>query len=87
VLIAEMIELSVEPAHGEHPAAGPRHVALLDEHAPFRHVMERVNRVLMGGASDPRARVRRRSSQAPSQVPSSTRSSWSSTTRPCAPSC
>ena len=29
----------------------------LEEHGRFRRVMERVNRVLMGGASDPRARV------------------------------
>jgi hypothetical protein len=29
----------------------------LEEHAPFRRVMERVNRVLLGGAADPGARV------------------------------
>ena len=29
----------------------------LREHEPFRDVIERVNRVLMGGASDPRATV------------------------------
>ena len=29
----------------------------LENHAPFRHVMARVNRLLMGGASHPRARV------------------------------
>jgi hypothetical protein len=29
----------------------------LQEHEPFRLVMERVNRVLMGGTSDPRAAV------------------------------
>ena len=35
----------------------PVMLRFLEEHAPFRRVMERVNRVLMGGASDPRARV------------------------------
>ena len=29
----------------------------LEEHEPFRKVMERVNRVVMGGASTPRSRV------------------------------
>jgi hypothetical protein len=29
----------------------------LEEHEPFRRVMERVNRLLMGGASDARGRV------------------------------
>ena len=58
VLIARMIDLAVE-ARG---MAGvlqrdPVMLRFLEEHEPFRHVMERVNRVLMGGASDPRARV------------------------------
>ena len=35
----------------------PVMLRFLEEHEPFRRVMERVNRVLMGGASDPRARV------------------------------
>jgi hypothetical protein len=35
----------------------PVMLRFLDEHAPFRRVMTRVNRVLMGGASDPHARV------------------------------
>ena len=34
-----------------------RMLRFLEEHPPFRRVMERVNRVLMGGAADPRARV------------------------------
>ena len=58
VLIAQMIDLAVE-ARG---MAGvlqrdPVMLRFLEENEPFRHVMERVNRVLMGGASDPRARV------------------------------
>ena len=35
----------------------PVMLRFLEEHAPFRRVMERVNRVLMGGAADPGARV------------------------------
>ena len=35
----------------------PVMLRFLEEHAPFRRVMERVNRLLMGGASDARARV------------------------------
>jgi AcrR family transcriptional regulator len=59
VLIARMIDLAVE-ARG---MAGvlqrdPVMLRFLEEHEPFRHVMERVNRVLMGGVSDPRARIR-----------------------------
>jgi AcrR family transcriptional regulator len=58
VLIAAMIDLAVE----RRSMAGvlqrdPVMLRFLEEHEPFRRVMERVNRVLMGGASDPRARV------------------------------
>ena len=58
VLIAKMIDLAVERRR----MAGilqrdPVMLRFLDEHGPFRRVMERVNRLLMGGASDPRARV------------------------------
>jgi AcrR family transcriptional regulator len=58
VLIAAMIDLAVE----QRRMAGilqrdPVMLRFLEEHAPFRRVMERVNRVLMGGDSDPRARV------------------------------
>ena len=35
----------------------PVMLRFLEEHEPFRRVMDRVNRLLMGGASDPRARV------------------------------
>lgn len=57
-LVAGMIDLAVERRR----MAGllqrdPVMVRFLDEHRPFRHVMERVNRVLMGGASTHRARV------------------------------
>ena len=58
VLIAGMIELAVE----QRRMAGvlqrdPVMLRFLQEHEPFRHVMERVNRLLMGGASHPQARV------------------------------
>lgn len=59
VLIARMIDLAVERRH----MAGilqrdPVMLRFLEEHAPFRKVMERVNRLVMGGASSPRTRVR-----------------------------
>jgi len=58
VLVAGMIDLAVEQRH----MAGilqqdPVMLRFLREHAPFRRVIERVNRVLMGGASDARAAV------------------------------
>jgi AcrR family transcriptional regulator len=58
VLIARMIDLAV----ARRRMAGilqrdPVMLRFLEEHRPFRRVMERVNRVLMGGASDARARV------------------------------
>jgi AcrR family transcriptional regulator len=58
VLIAQMIDLAVE----RRSWAGvlqrdPIMLRFLEEHEPFRRVMGRVNRVLMGGASNARARV------------------------------
>jgi AcrR family transcriptional regulator len=58
VLIARMIDLAVERRR----MAGilqrdPVMLRFLEEHEPFRKVMERVNRVVMGGASTPRARI------------------------------
>src|SRR5262245_47589341 len=58
VLVAGMIDLACEQRH----MAGilqqdPVMLRFLREHAPFRRVIERVNRVLMGGASDARAAV------------------------------
>jgi AcrR family transcriptional regulator len=58
VLLSEMTDLAVE----QRRMAGvlqrdPVMLRFLEEHAPFRRVMERVNRVLMGGAADPRGRV------------------------------
>jgi AcrR family transcriptional regulator len=58
VLVEAMIDLAVERRR----MAGilqrdPVMLRFLDEHQPFRHVMERVNRVLMGGRSDARERV------------------------------
>jgi hypothetical protein len=35
----------------------PVMLRFLQEHEPFRRVMERINRLLMGGVFDPRARV------------------------------
>jgi AcrR family transcriptional regulator len=58
VLITGMIDLAVERRR----MAGvlqrdPVMLRFLENHAPFRHVMTRVNRLLMGGASRPPARV------------------------------
>jgi AcrR family transcriptional regulator len=58
VLITGMIDLAVERRR----MAGilqrdPVMLRFLAEHEPFRHVMERVNRVLMGGVSGPGARA------------------------------
>jgi AcrR family transcriptional regulator len=58
VLVAGMIDLAVEQRH----MAGilqqdPVMLRFLQEHEPFRRVIERVNHVLMGGASNPRATV------------------------------
>jgi len=58
VLIAHMIDLAVERRHmASVLQRDPIMLRFLEEHPPFRRVMERVNRVLMGGAADPRARV------------------------------
>ena len=57
-LIAEMIDLAVERRRmASVLQRDPVMLRFLQEHEPFRRVMERVNRVLMGGASDARARV------------------------------
>jgi AcrR family transcriptional regulator len=58
VLVAGMIDLAV----AQRRMAGilqqdPVMLRFLREHRPFRRVIDRVNRVLMGGASDPRAAV------------------------------
>ena len=58
VLITEMINLAVERRR----MAGflqrdPVMLRFLENHAPFRRVMVRVNRLLMGDATHPRARV------------------------------
>lgn len=59
VLVAGMVELAVERRRW----AGilqrdPVMLRCLEDHEPFRRVMERLNRILMGGATDPQARVR-----------------------------
>lgn len=58
VLVEGMIDLAVE----QRSMAGilqrdPVMLRFLDEHAPFRRVMARVNKTLMAGASDSAARV------------------------------
>jgi AcrR family transcriptional regulator len=58
VLIGKMIDLAVERRRvASVLQRDPIMLRFLDEHEPFRQVMVRVNRVLMGGASDPGARV------------------------------
>jgi AcrR family transcriptional regulator len=57
-LIAEMIDLAVEQRRWTSILQqDPVMLRFLQEHAPFRRVMGRLNRLLMGGESDPRARV------------------------------
>jgi AcrR family transcriptional regulator len=57
-LIAEMIELAVEQRRwASILQQDPVMLRFLREHAPFRRVMQRLNRLLMGGQSDARARV------------------------------
>jgi AcrR family transcriptional regulator len=58
VLIGRMIDLAVERRRmASILQRDPVMLRFLNEHGPFRRVMERVNRLLMGRASDPRARV------------------------------
>jgi len=58
VLIAEMTDLAVERRRmASVLQRDPIMLRFLEEHEPFRRVMERVNRLLMGGASDARGRV------------------------------
>jgi AcrR family transcriptional regulator len=58
VLIERMIDLAVERRRSASVLQrDPVMLRFLDEHGPFRRVMVRINRVLMGGASDPGARV------------------------------
>src|SRR5512134_2620071 len=54
VLTVEMIGLAVERRRmASILQRDPVMLRFLEEHEPFRHVMARVNRLLMGGASDP----------------------------------
>lgn len=58
VLITEMIDLAVERRRTASVLQrDPIMLRFLEHHPPFRHVMARVNRLLMGGASHPGARV------------------------------
>jgi AcrR family transcriptional regulator len=57
-LVERMIDLAVERRRmASVLQRDPVMLRFLEEHPPFRRVMARVNRVLMGGASDARARV------------------------------
>jgi AcrR family transcriptional regulator len=58
VLVAKMIDLAVARRRmASLLQRDPVMLRFLEKHGPFRRVMERVNRLLMGGAADPRARV------------------------------
>ena len=58
VLIARMIDLAVETrGMASILQRDPVMLRFLDEHEPFRRVMQRVNRLLMGGVAAPRGRV------------------------------
>jgi AcrR family transcriptional regulator len=58
VLVVQMIDLAVERRRmASVLQRDPVMLRFLEEHEPFRRVMARVNRVLMGGASHPQARV------------------------------
>jgi AcrR family transcriptional regulator len=58
VLVAQMIDLAVERRRWASVLQrDPVMLRFLEENEPFRRVMERVNRLLMGGAPEPRARV------------------------------
>jgi AcrR family transcriptional regulator len=58
LLVARMVDLAVDSRRmATVLQRDPVMLRFLDRHAPFRRVMQRVNRVLMGGAADPRARV------------------------------
>lgn len=58
VLVDQMIGLAVETrGMASVLQQDPVMLRFLQEHAPFRRVMERVNRVLMGGVADAGARV------------------------------
>jgi AcrR family transcriptional regulator len=58
LLIAGMIDLAVEQRRmASILQRDPVMLRFLGEHEPFRHVMQRVNRLLMGDTADPRARV------------------------------
>jgi AcrR family transcriptional regulator len=59
VLVAGMVDLAVEQRRWTGILQrDPAMLRCLEEHARFRRVMERLNRILMGNATDPSARVR-----------------------------
>ena len=59
VLVAEMVALAVDQRRlASILQRDPVMLRFLEEHEPFRHVMERLNRLLMSGAPEERGRVR-----------------------------
>ena len=59
VLVAGMIEVAVERRReASILQRDPIMLRCLEQHAPFRRVMDRLNRILMGGIPDPQSRVR-----------------------------
>jgi AcrR family transcriptional regulator len=59
VLVAEMIGVAVEQRRSASILQrDPAMLLCLERHAPFRQVMERLNRILIGGVADRQARVR-----------------------------
>lgn len=59
VLVAGLIETAVERRREASVLQrDPVMLRCLEQHARFRRVMERLNRILMGGVTDPQARVR-----------------------------
>ncbi len=59
VLLAGMVDLAVARRRmASILQRDPIMLRFLEEHEPFRRVLERVNRILMGGGGEPRARVR-----------------------------
>jgi AcrR family transcriptional regulator len=59
VLVARLIDVAVERRREASVLQrDPVMLRCLERHAPFRRVMERLNRILMGGVTDAQARVR-----------------------------
>ena len=86
VLVTRIVDLAVERRHMESTLVGdPVIVRFFETHEPFRHVMGRLYRVLMGPDAGPDTRASRPPcSRPPSGAPPCTPSSSISTTTRCA---